>query len=870
MTGTKTATSHELNRQSSGMRRLAFPVFTVLVLGFVTFFGVAWYRGLPDDAVATYVGRATCAECHAAETRDHHGSYHDLAMAPATEESVLGDFSDAELTHHGVTSRMFRRGGSFWIHTEGPDGKLADFEIKYVFGVAPLQQYLVEFDRGSDYGEKEVGRLQVLRISWDTEKKEWFYLPPPDVPEKLEPDDPLHWTGIAQRWNTMCADCHSTNFEKGFDVKTLRYRSTFSEIDVSCETCHGPGSLHVKLAKSSMPFWDRKRGKAISGFKTASAQQQVETCAPCHSRRSVVEPHFRPENGYYNHYMNELLEPATYFADGQILDEVYVYGSFIQSKMFHKGVKCTDCHDPHTTKLKYSGNKVCTSCHQHPAGKYDTEAHHHHQPGTPGSRCVECHIPETTYMEVDPRRDHSFRVPRPDLSVKLGLPNACTRCHLDRAMLPEAKKDGHKQYRDWVVSALQGDQEITAALKPVDQWCADAFQKWYPDWKPPRDFADVMARAREGDESVLPDLVAAIRRREFAAIVRASLMQAAVPLVGPVDPYRPLPAGPVRDLFQVAASWLQQSDAQLQVAAIRAYELRIPLVGSRRIEPQAAAAMAAQLRRVVRELMPVLDDERRAVRVEAARVLQRLPPALRPDLLDTPQRERLAEVTQELMAQYDANADRSGAHLAKALVYEAMGRDEDAIAAYETAIRVEPTTPGPRSNLATLLDRLADGEQSEAMQLAQARRRDAAIGRLARADEYRRRAAQLRAEELPLLARDAKLAPENAAVQYRYGLNLYLTGDPEAAEKQLRRAVELAPDNPEFLLTLAAFYREFGKPGEALKLVQRLLELEPDNPTYLKMRAEIQQQLSADPAGRPPANPPDDPPRTPANPDRLP
>ena len=171
----------------------------------------------PPDLQPQFVGRERCITCHQDQADAFAGSHHDLAMDLATDETVLGDFNDVTFEHHGVVSRLFRDGQRFMIHTEGEDGKMQDFEVKYVFGVDPLQQYMVEFDRPDDLADGEVPRVQVLRISWDVEKKEWFYLSPPDVAEKLEPGDPLHWTGIAQRWQTMCADCHSTNLQRNFD-----------------------------------------------------------------------------------------------------------------------------------------------------------------------------------------------------------------------------------------------------------------------------------------------------------------------------------------------------------------------------------------------------------------------------------------------------------------------------------------------------------------------------------------------------------------------------------------------------------------------------------------------------------------------------
>ena len=194
-----------------------------------------YWSAKPLGIQPSFVGRAACIDCHQAEADKFHGSHHDLSMDLATDETVLGDFNNAEIEHDGLVNRMFRDGDRFMVHTEGPTGKMEDFEVKYVFGVTPLQQYMVEFDRTPDMRPDEVSRVQVLRISWDTTNKRWFYLRPPDVADKLEPDDPLHWTGIAQRWQTMCADCHSTNLKKNYDIETDSYNTTWSDIDVGCE-----------------------------------------------------------------------------------------------------------------------------------------------------------------------------------------------------------------------------------------------------------------------------------------------------------------------------------------------------------------------------------------------------------------------------------------------------------------------------------------------------------------------------------------------------------------------------------------------------------------------------------------------------------
>ena len=201
------------------MRKFVFPIILVLLCCCIVGAILAdYYRESPEVVTASLVGREQCASCHQPQADAFHGSHHDQAMAIATEESVLADFNDQTLEHYGVTSRMFRDGERFMINTEGPDGQMHDYEIKYTFGVEPLQQYMVEIQRPADATENEIGKVQVLRVSWDTGQKKWFYLTPPDVFEKIDPTDPLHWTGITQNWNTTCATCHSTGYHKNFDA----------------------------------------------------------------------------------------------------------------------------------------------------------------------------------------------------------------------------------------------------------------------------------------------------------------------------------------------------------------------------------------------------------------------------------------------------------------------------------------------------------------------------------------------------------------------------------------------------------------------------------------------------------------------------
>jgi predicted CXXCH cytochrome family protein len=747
-----------------------------------------------DLSQATYVGSESCARCHAEQVRAHQGSHHAQAMAPATPATVKGDFSGVELEHWGVTSRMFRDGDRFVIHTEGPDGVERDYEVKYVFGVEPLQQYLVEFD--ADHlagGSGQLPRLQALRVSWDTVRGEWFHLDPPDVRQRLAPEDDLHWTGAGQRWNSMCADCHSTDYQRNYDAASGRYHSTFSEIHVGCEACHGPGSEHIRLAESWLPGWNRQRGFALANLKR-SAEDEIMACAPCHSRRDTLAGGFRAGDDFFDYYANQLLLEPVYYADGQILDEVFEHGSFLQSKMYHKGIRCTDCHDPHTARLKHDGNALCTSCHQHPVAKYDSVAHHFHQPGSAGAQCVNCHMPSTTYMDVHSRRDHSLRIPRPDLSLELGTPNACTACHVKLENISEEKRPQLSLYQDWMRLAREGDAEVRAELERADRWTDAACDKWYGATRRREPhFGSALHAAQQRDATAVAQLQQLLGKRgsDAPAIARATALE----LLGGLDP---VAAG------EAAVAAMKDEHPLVRAAACEV------LLGNR------SRTLAVSL------LSDALSDPRRLVRNRAARSLVLVPAEQWPQGAAPKMRAVLSEVAQGLQV----SNDRAGAHLTLGVLAEQQRDFQAAVKHYRDAIRVEPEVAGPRSNLATLLEeRLAGGSGS-----------DPSAGQAVRAEIV-----QLRQKELELLARDAGLLPDAAALQYRYGLALVLARQKADAVAPLRRAAELEPSNPEFVRAIALLLQDLGRASEAVGWARRLRELTPEDPQSLAILRDIEQ-----------------------------
>jgi len=497
------------------------------------------------EAPATFVGREQCVDCHADAYESWLGSDHDNAMDLANEQTVRGDFNDAEFEHNGITSRFYRRDDKYFVHTEGPGGEMAEFPVLYTFGIEPLQQYLVPL---------EGGRLQALSIAWDVDEERWFALYP-DV--DIAADDWLHWTKNGQNWNGMCAECHSTNLQKRYDPESRTFDTTWSEIDVSCEACHGPGSRHVDWAQiDPMGRPDVDNYDLLVDTGGIDNRQLVDLCAPCHARRAEIGDYDHSQSDLLENLLPSLLLEGTYHVDGQILEEDYVWGSFVQSKMYQNGVRCSDCHDSHSLKLHKEGNELCLQCHQ--ASTFDSYEHHFHQKfveGEPsdGALCVKCHMPEQPFMVIDERADHSLRVPRPDLSVDLGVPNACSQsgCHDDQTL----------------------------------EWSVDAFTKWYGEARKPH-FGTVLAAARAGEPDAVDELYTLVESTLYPTIVRATALSA-------------LQAFPGDRTMQVMQRALADEEALLRHTAVASIFVDSPEA-------------------LVELLAPLLFDPVRAVRIQVA------------------------------------------------------------------------------------------------------------------------------------------------------------------------------------------------------------------------------------------------------------
>lgn len=727
---------------------------------------------------ADYLGSATCAACHHSEFAAWTGSHHALAMQSPSARTVLGDFQGTSFSAMGVPTRFETSGGKFFATTEGPDGEPSRFQVWSIIGVAPVQQYLVELPGG---------KLQCLTVAWDTEKHRWYSLYPG---QRVAVTDPLHWTGRYQGWNLMCADCHTTDFRKGYDAGADTYRSSWAEFDVGCEACHGPGRAHVAWARaraqggqaSSEPSAGWRTDTRIATARSSKdSRAEVDGCAPCHSRRYRIGAARGPADPFLDEYMPEVARAPLYDPDGQVHDEVYEYTSFRQSKMYQRGVRCTDCHDPHSGKLRAEGNALCTRCHQlHPnpqfptlvAKDYDAPSHHHHRPGSPGAQCVSCHMPSKNFMIVDARRDHFLRPPRPDESGKLGTPNACNACHGDRSP-------------DWAARAIRsgfgeaaGDDRYGPAI------------------------AAGRANARGADSLLL----SVFKDRSRSEVARATALDL------------------LRDYPERASTGAREAandpDPLLRATAAQILE-GLPF-------PERIAIAA-----------PLLEDSVRAVRVAAARALGSTPRAL----LSTAQIRSFDAANAEYRDGLEAMADMPSTYLNLAVLEEGRGRGDLAVEAYQQALRRDPYFLPARANLANLLNRLhrnreAERELREGMRLLPKEGElPYSLGLLLAEDEQYEEAARV-------LAKAAELLPTRARVRYNLALVQYKLGRDAEGDRALVEAGRLDPLDSDILYALAYRYAARGDWNRALPPARKLVELMPTNEDARALLQRIEAEVA--------------------------
>ena len=720
-------------------------------------------NGSQTDTIAAFVGSRKCMDCHKREYDQWQNSHHDHAMDVADNRTVLGDFENAVFESHGVTSRFYRREGQFFVHTQGPSGKLGEFEITHTFGWYPLQQYLVPFPGG---------RLQCLPIAWDAREKRWYHLYPDEV---IDPEDWLYWTNAGQNWNGMCAECHSTNLKKNYDVRRDTYQTTWSEIDVGCEACHGPGSLHVKWAE--MPDMARpqvENDDLVVKTSKLRSRELVELCAPCHSRRAILGDYTHVESDLLDSLLPSLLTPELYFSDGQILEEVYVYGSFTQSKMYHRDVRCNDCHDVHSARLIKEGNDLCLQCHR--AEEYDTKEHHFHkkkgEAGEPiqsaegralfevgtGAECAQCHMPGRTYMGIDYRPDHGFRIPRPELTLTINSPNACNRCHWDKTA----------------------------------QWSDETITRWYGPGRK-RHYGTVIEAGRKGMPGAGKSLARLAVDPLYPVIVRATALSL-------------LNAYPSETFTRACNLALMDDEALIRRTALDSLN-------------------ASGMDRKAKLVSPLLYDPVKAVRIQAAFMLA----GESSKHLDANEKKVFQSALKEFISAMEYSGDFAFGRYNLGNLYVALNKTEEAIRQYEAAIKIDKLFYPAKVNLAMLYNRMGRNEKAERLfretvdEHPQLHEAAYSLGLLlVEQKKYQ--------DAVRYLKKAAKGLPQRARVQYNLGLLLQQMGRINEAETVLLNALRIEPNSLDYLHAVADHYlrrRDFEK---AKPIALKLAERHPDNP----------------------------------------
>lgn len=708
-----------------------------------------------------YVDEKKCGSCHADQAAAFAKSHHAKAMALADDTTVRADFNDVQFERAGIVTKFFYREGRPFVRTEGPDGKQAEFEVKYTFAYEPLQQYLVDLGGG---------RLQALDVAWDTGKREWIWL---GDGRPARPGSTYHWTGPFYRWNRTCIDCHSTDPQTNFQPQSNEYRSTYVATSIGCQSCHGGGARHVERAETKS-----RTNLTTIGPNLGLSKIDGNTCFGCHSRRTKLAG-YQPGQPFLDAFSPALLRPDLYFPDGQILDEVFEYGSFQQSKMARAGVTCLDCHTQHESTLKAQGNALCTQCHTlaaperfvkfNPGGDFDTPTHTHHPTGSSGAQCANCHMPQRTYMKVDPRRDHSFVIPRPDLSAMYGTPNGCIACH-------ESKSDA---------------------------WAAETMDKWYGTaWRNRPTIAHAFARSAQNDPASIGALRQLVADHEQAGIVKGSAITA-MSRVGGADV--------VADVKAAAGD----ADPLVRLGA-------------------AEAAGNLPLERRLEAIGKLLGDETRAVRVAAVTALGATPQLT----LLGEERRRFDAAIDDLRAYVQANSDAAEVQNNYGTFLLGQQRPNEAETAFRQAIVLDPALSGPRVNLAELYRVTGQNERSEQSYAeAIAVSPDQADLRFGHALSL------VRQKALPDAVREfevaVRLSPDNVRYRTTLAIALDSVGRTADAFSILGEAVAGGQADADILGMAIQYGLKLQRYPETLKYAEALARLQPNDPRLVELVRQL-------------------------------
>lgn len=733
-----------------------------------------FYVEAESAVYSQYGGSASCQECHAEAYDLWAKSHHGLAERLPTNSLDAVAFVPARTFKHGTQQTgALTTNGNYALRTAGLSGSNEIFHAERVIGHDPLRQMLVPFPGG---------RWQATEASWDPRSNEWFNV---YGTEDRKPGEWGHWTGRGMNWNTMCATCHNTRLRKNYDVTNDVFRTTMVERGVGCESCHGPMKAH-----NEWQYANKGKPRPDPTIKKLSRDQMFDTCAACHSRRGEITGDPKPGDRFYDHHLLSIVDESDlFYADGQVRDEDYEVSAFLGSRMFHKGVRCVDCHDFHSAKVRLPGNMMCLSCHspgQTNAPVINPVTHSRHKvfgfdtngtmlnfdlgdynPKTikeTGGECVNCHMPQTPYMQRHWRHDHGFTIPDPLLTKQSGIPNACNRCHQD--------KDA-----DW-------------SLKHVEEWYGDKMNR------PSRQRAQAIAKARNGDDAARAVLLQMLKHDE-------------------IDYWR-----------AVAANLLERWIGEPEVNQTLIQQLADTNALVRQNIVQSLTPLATSAPEIQTALTARLTDASRNVRVVAA---QALAPTIPLDGL----------AATELRHMLTHNADQPAGQMQLGIFAFTRGDVTNALKHFETAATWDPYSPGIRHETAIALSQL--GHPREALKELQE-----AVRLAPREAEFRFKLALAwnevgdSAKVLAELEQAVKLDPRHARAGYNLGLARMAAGNSLGAIQALLTAEAAAPRDPQIPYARATIHAQLGQMPEARQATLRALELNPQFPEAAALLQQLQ------------------------------
>jgi tetratricopeptide (TPR) repeat protein len=475
-----------------------------------------------------------------------------------------------------------------------------------------------------------------------------------------------------------------------------------------------------------------------------------------------------------NYMVPQLITTPYYHADGQILEEDYEYSSFTQSKMFEKGIKCSDCHDSHSVKTLKPDNQLCLKCHR--PDIYDSPSHHFHKMPVPGavpalvnrgepeykqgtgSQCVNCHMVGRFYMGNDYRRDHSFRNPRPDLTASIGTPNACNDCHKDK----------------------------------TTAWSQSYIEKWYGARKRPH-YGETFAAANRSDPEAVKDLILYAGNELFPLMVRAT----AVSLLANYNDS--LSRNAIEKALSDPASLVRHS----------------AIIG---FNPD-------DIRSFERLMKPLLNDPVRGIRIEAAIRLSTVPG----DQLSEPVRKARKAALKEYLDVNLYMSDFPGGRYNLGIMYANAGDFEKAAESYRSALEIDNLFYMAKVNLATVYNQQGKNEEAERL-LREVLAENPEIHQVNYSLALLLAEKGDIAESRKFFLRAAELIPGQPRIIYNLALLENSQGNKALAEEYLLKAMKKEPDNYDFLYALCTFYLENGQKSKAQVYAREIIAKYPASP----------------------------------------